>query len=143
MRNYIFYFIYFILFSCSPQDSKIEDLKGNWYLQYQVKFEDEYFELYINEELIYYYSSQGMLKPLKYKIENGELFVENRVSGKLENKGAIHYSNGVFTIEIFNEKISLLRIDNEPFVEDIIKGRIKEKDYRNYFHKRYSKWLGE
>ena len=140
MKLYI-YLISFLIISC-PNKSNIhnEDIMENWYPQFEKNISEEYFEMYLDNDFIYYYGPYGLLPRKKYHLKDNSIYIENPATAKMEKKGEVNITEGIFTITTEDGDYKYLRVVSNLSLSDLIKGKIKEEILEVAFSKRLNEW---
>lgn len=142
MKKYIYYLILVILTSCNSQEARTKNFTGNWYPKYSEDSVTEYFEMYVEEEKIYYYRPGQGLSLNNYKIENNDYYLVDKITGDLKKRGKISISNDTATIKMkdVDFELVLFKLKDKNRIGDIIKGKIDEDTFKDSFEARLLKW---
>lgn len=161
MKNRILLFIVFLItFSCIEEkknvsnnsntyiSSKTKNIEGNWYYIYReiderIVDKDRlivYNEVYISKDTIFQYTQiAGLLSPQKYIIENDSLFLnekkESNYAGKIES---VKSNEIVFSMNEYKD-FSYFKIYDNITLEDLVKNKVIEKEYKKNYYKRAGK----
>lgn len=138
--NYVVVFVSLIIFSC-VEKNEVKNIQGNWNPIFKKEISEEYLEIFIDENKMYYFTSMGMIPTNDYKIEKGNLLIHDKVSGTFKNKGKVHRSGDILEIVIFDKKLSLIQMKQSPKLEDLINSKTNLKNYRKAFESRLLLWV--
>ncbi|WP_411030047.1 hypothetical protein [Spongiimicrobium sp. 3-5] len=136
-------FIFLICSSCNSQENKLEGIIGSWYPVFEKDHSEIYFEVYIGTNYIYYFVDSGMLPRKKVVIDDGLLFIENKQSQELEEKGKIYVSNNQLIIDRSGERTVFAKLNSNVTLEDIWNEQAGPESYRVSYANREYIWKKE
>ncbi|NER11805.1 hypothetical protein [Muriicola jejuensis] len=143
MKKYLLFLYVGILsfHSCQSQKNNLRTIEGNWHPLSQQEGADQYIEIFIKKDTIYFYSTPLGLYWVNFKMNENKYFIDDRTEMGWVEKGFMFVENDTLNFKaIDGSPLQFIRINESTTLENFVTQTTTEDVYRNVFLRRAQNW---